>query len=175
MLGAGVLGEVVVQVDFARRRLTLVRPRTWTAPEPGPEVALLELDTEIGGVPCLRGQVRIDGVPLATTLVDTGFNGGVLLSGTVARAVGLRPGGAGIEEISGGGYGGEVRLLRGRVRTLALGPFCARDLPALRPPDAASSFRDDACPILGNGLLQDFRVTWALPCAQLVLERTPGA
>ena len=175
MLGAGILGELVVQVDFARRRVTLVQPRTWTAPAPSPHVAVLALDAEIGGVPCLRGQVRIDGVPVATTLVDTGFNGSVLLSGAVAEAVGLSPGGPGIEEIGAGGYGGPARLRRGRVRALEIGPFRAEDLTALRPPDAPSPFRDDAWAILGNRFLQGFRVTWALPCSQLVLERTPSA
>jgi hypothetical protein len=173
MLGEGFIRNLVIRLDYGQGVATFSSPESWSPPTSAPQRAVLRLDKTVGGVPCLDRQLRLnDEVEATTTLMDTGFNGAVLLSPALADRLGIRSGVDGVHEVSGGGYGGPATLLKGRLRSLGLGPFTITDIDVLRPPDGAGHglFPDDYWAGVGNRVFERFTVTWAVPHSVVVLE-----
>ncbi|MCD4652793.1 retropepsin-like domain-containing protein [bacterium] len=174
MLGERFLREVVVSLDFNRCVATFYPVAKWVSPPKTEQCAVLDLDTEIGGIPCIRNQVTINGiVKVSTALLDTGFNDAVLLSPNLADQVGIRAGVPGIEAVGSGGYGGPTTLLRGNLDEIIIGSFKLKNINAYRPPEGSKiPFVDSSWAIIGNKIFEKFTatVTWALTKKKFIIE-----
>lgn len=172
MLGERFLRQVVVRLDFNRCLVTFYPAAKWMSPPITEQCAVLDLDTEIGGIPCVHNQVTINGtVKVSTALLDTGFNDAILLSPPLADQVGIKPGAPGIDTVGGGGYGGPTTLLRGILDELIIGPFKLKNITAYRPPEGMETpFIDSLWVNIGNKIFENFAVTWALSTKKFVIE-----
>ena len=175
MLGERFLRDVVVQVSFAENRVAFYRPGDWRPPRETPGNTLLNLSLEVGVLPSLSELVLIDrkfAAPLA--LLDTGFNGSMLLSYAFAEFAGLLPDSEDAESLEAGGYGGPATLQQITVEHLAIGKFEFNHVTAYCP-SALSSESPLSNPMwinIGTGLLSKFKVTWDIPGHRFALEKS---
>ncbi|PIQ29017.1 hypothetical protein COW36_18535 [bacterium (Candidatus Blackallbacteria) CG17_big_fil_post_rev_8_21_14_2_50_48_46] len=168
MLGAPLLADWVVQIDYPAKILRLIEPECWQ-PEVGAEV--FELKTFEPGLPVLHQQLRLGGETIPWALLDTGNNAALVFSAELAKKLGLTPEGA----AQGGGFGGqEMGFSRLTLPRLELGGQIWKDLQAiLLPPEASPLLNQPDRVLLGNALFQAQVATWALPHSMWCLTSSP--
>lgn len=164
MLGERFLQEVVVAVDFPHREATFELSSDWKGPSADTALVVCDIDTSYGGIPCVHDEITIDGgVTVSSAYLDTGFNDGILLSPSLADRVGLTKDAPGVEQVGGGGYGGPVTVLKGRIEEVAIGSVRLRGISAYRPPEGSEApFPDPNWANIGNKVFENFIATWAL-------------
>lgn len=165
VLGAELFRRVVVQLDYARSRLTLHDPASYRYTGTGTTLPIVPP----GKTPRVAGSV--DGVA-GVFRVDTGNRGSLTLAQGFAAANGIADRHRGIEAVHGAGASGPLRGTVARTTSLTLGnldiagpvtAIVASDSGALADPDIAGS--------IGNGILRRFDAVFDLPHGRLHLAR----
>jgi hypothetical protein len=151
VLGYNVLWQVVLHIDYARRRLHLVHPDLGPLAGPG---ELLPL-TFFEHFPALTDvRVCYDALPLAT--IDTGSNGGLTLSPDLAARLGLERTADDVTVGEGSGFGGRCEVLQGVADSLSIGPFTLRHVELDTPGNGTGDLSRQGRANIGNRLLARF-------------------
>lgn len=154
LLGMPFLCERVLELDFDRKRLRIVRGKAERKGE------RLEVLLDAHSLPRLT-DVKVDGMPFVCIL-DTGMNSPISLNAKMFDL--LRLAGS-ISDVSWGtsiGIDGSARLQMGRASTVSVGSFSFADVPILR----ASENK------IGMDLLRRFHATIDFPRRELFLEKS---
>jgi hypothetical protein len=161
VLGYDFISRFVVEIDYARARLTLRDPRAFPAPGAGEPVPI----TLQGGVPNISAGIELPGRPAlsGTFIIDTGCTCEVNLYAPFTRANRL------IEALpkvltpphgASRGAGGTTDTVQGRIGALTFGRVRLRGPIASFARDTAGSMADpDAAGLIGGRVWRRFVVT----------------
>jgi hypothetical protein len=170
LLGGDFFMQHVVEIDYARRRIT-VRDPAGFEPPPGAVVVPVTLDT---GWPVAEGTVTTQaGAPLPCRLIiDTGMRGTVALFRPFSARHGLHDSAGALHDmVAGAGLGGLSRGDVGRLDALTLGPLAFAKPVAVFSRDTSGIFSMDGPDgIIGGELLRRHRVTFDYPHERMILE-----
>lgn len=169
LLGHGFFSRFVVEIDYARQRVSLYEPDTYSPA--GGEVIPLEIDRDHALVTATV--TTADGRSIRDRLmVDTGFRTGLTLAAPLVEREGLLASSSrSLAATLGFGIGGEARGNVARVRGLQLGQLFIKDTLADFSRDTrgvlSSPFFGG---IIGGEILRRFRVVFDYRGGRLVLE-----
>ncbi len=168
LVGFELFHRFVVRIDYAARRLTLIDPSFFRAPE-GATAVPFELEERI---PLVKG--TIDGRP-ATLSIDTGARSSLSLHAPFVREHDLITHyGARFEAIGGWGVGGPSRGWPVRVGEVRLGDAVVKDLVADLSESESGAFADPKNSAnVGSGLLRRFVVTFDYDRRKMYLQSGP--
>jgi predicted aspartyl protease len=161
LIGRDVLRRVVVDADFPRERARFVDRAAFRPPGGG---FTIPLGTAHGAA---TAQVRIDGGPPLSLLVDTGATGEIALSEAAAEAAGLLAPGRPVRRARSVGLGGLNLDRIVRVDAVQLGPIAARGVDV--QVYAAGTHAPAPTGLLGAGALRPFRAALDLGGRRLYL------
>lgn len=170
LLGADFFRRFVVEMDFAAREIRLFNPQTWK-PEPG--FAALPIRFH-NGVPLIPAQVGKGPGDKASGrfMIDSGYSGWLMLTESFIRSNHLFQVAGELVPERGADAVGSLERARGRVPSLALGPFeLSQPIvhferhPLLNPNGLAGT--------LGTGLLRRFQLVFDYRHRKLWLK--PGS
>lgn len=170
LIGADFLSRHVVEIDYAKRLIT-VRNNTGLTPPPGATVVPLNLDT---GWPVATGTITTRGgsaVP-CRLIIDTGVRGTVILFRPFSEKHGLFGlSGSLRDAVVGGGVSGLSRADVVRLDGLTIGSQSFPQAIAGFSRDTSGLFTLDALDgIVGGELLRRHRVTFDYPNGRMILE-----
>jgi len=157
-VGYDLLAHFVVRVDFPKRQLTFINAETFQPTAADGTVLPIELDNDVPSV-----QARLDMLPPARYLIDTGDDAAIRLYSPFIAQYGLDkkyPHGA-IK--TGGGIGGVSRSRVTRIGSFSVAGITFNALPtdfSLDPKGGASLINAGS---LGTALLSRFVVTFDYP------------
>jgi hypothetical protein len=104
-------------------------------------------------------------------MVDSGNNSGLLLSPQVAESLGIIEGKENVETIITGENTNQVKLLHSTLDNIIIGGLELTDVPVYTRLDRSNPIINNPEWInIGNGILGNFKVTWALPRKQFILQ-----
>ncbi len=155
LVGYEMFRRFVVEIDYAKKQLTLTDPARFAPPSYAKPLAFA-LDDRI---PIVAG--TLDGVPLRMS-VDTGSRSSLTLHAPFAREHGLvEKYHAAPESVLGWGVGGPSRERAARLGTLRLGDYSVAGIAAeIFTGDKGSFANPDIGGNLGGGVLRRFTVTF---------------
>ncbi|MFQ5505986.1 MAG: aspartyl protease family protein, partial [Planctomycetota bacterium] len=170
LLGHDFMKRFVVQIDYAKRRITLHDPGTFAYRGTGVRVPFRFL----GGWPLVSARVAAPGRDAveARLVVDTGVRNAIMFSRPFAekqRLADAMPGA--VHSTVGGGMGGESRGLYGRLAWVDIGPVRIREPVVAVSRDASgalASARYDG--FLGGIVLRRFTVFFDYSRRHMILE-----
>jgi predicted aspartyl protease len=171
LLGGNFLAEYVVEIDFPRRRVRFLDPDHYTVAEQtaAPDETVLPLSL-VSNRPIV--EVEIDGHPVKL-LLDTGASYGVLIGGSVARAVGLEshpaPG------LSAAGVMGEIGVEFAEAGSVRVGSLEFRNLPVIVAPRGLYQQGTANDSLIGFDLLSQVTLRIDYPRKRAWLRRESGA
>jgi predicted aspartyl protease len=171
LLGGNFLVEYVVEIDFPRRRVRFLDPDHYAVAEQtaAPDETVLPLRL-VSNRPIV--EVEIEGNPVKL-LLDTGASYGVLIGGSVARAVGLEshpaPG------LSAAGVMGEIGVEFAEARSVRVGSLEFRDLPVIVAPRGLYQQGTANDSLIGFDLLSQLTLRIDYPRKRAWLRRESGA
>ena len=170
LLGADLFRRFVVEMDFAAREIRLFNPQTWK-PEPGYEALPLRFHH---GVPLIPAQVGKGAGDKASGrfMIDSGYSGWLMLTESFIRSNQLFQVAGELVPERGADAVGSLERARGRVPSIALGPFELNQPiahfechPLLNPNGLAGT--------LGTGLLRRFQLVFDYRHRKLWLKPGP--
>jgi hypothetical protein len=175
LIGRDFLSGHVVEIDYARRAITLRDPQAYEPPA-GAIVVPLNLDT---GWPMVAGTMTPPGgTPIPCRLIiDTGVRFTIALFRPFSTRNELYPSAGSLSNVViGGGAGGVSRGDVARIDALTLGPATFAQPVAILSRDTAGVFSSEnpADGIVGGELLRHHRVTFDYPHARMILEPYAG-
>jgi predicted aspartyl protease len=153
-VGYDLLSRFVVQIDYKTRKIKFIDPSTF---KPGPEFGTelpLDLDNDVPQIPA-----KLDGLPVAKYLVDTGDVAGLRLYGPYVQSNGLRNIYKNGVQTVGGGIGGLSYSWRTRVHSLTVGGMTLKDVPTDFSLDTKGGGSIIEAGALGGTVLAHFIVT----------------
>jgi predicted aspartyl protease len=161
LIGRDVLGRLVVEADFPRRRARFLAADAY---HPPPDARTLALDVTGAGP---MATVQVESAPPLKVLVDTGAAGVLALSENAARQAGLLAPGRAVSRAHSVSLGGLSLDRRVTARTVAVGDLVLRnvDVQVYRP--AANAPAPSG--LLGAGLFSRFRMALDLGGGRLHL------
>jgi hypothetical protein len=165
LLGADIMSDFVVDIDYDHRVLTLSDSASYRYQGSGSALPL----TFTGGIPVVS--LMIDGRQ-GNFRVDLGASAGAVLHPAFVEREGIRV--AGAIGSSGGGFGGRYAKQLFRMESMRLGPLeWQAPLVGLTRPRTGVLASADYDGVIGNLVLQRFRCTFDYERRLLYLE--PGA
>jgi len=173
LLGNDFLSTHVVEIDYAKRAITLRDPGTF---QPRPDATVVPLNLETGW-PIVNGTVTTRGgrtVP-CRLIIDTGVRFTVALFRPFSERNGFYEGASLSNVVIGSGAGGVSRGDVARARALTLGGATFEEPVVLFARDTTGVFSADGPDgIVGGEILRRHRVTFDYPHARMILEPYPG-
>jgi hypothetical protein len=173
LLGADFMARHVVELDYAKRRITLRDPAKY---EPPPGAIVVPLDVRTGW-PIVDGTITpAGGKPIPCRLIiDTGVRFTIALHRPFSTRHGLLEGSGRLRDVViGSGAGGVSRGDVGRLDALTLGPLTVERPTAIFSRDTVGAFASDEPEgIVGGELLVRHRVTFDYPHQRMILEPYP--
>lgn len=162
MAGARLFRDLAVTVDYSRRIVHFVPLEDFKPPLQGPTCLRFEMDMVKKVLPVLTGEISINQtVSVREVMLDTGNNGTVLVSRDIADELDIHAGKEDVSKVMAGGYGGETGLLQKKIKSLTIGAIELEDLIVYAPENQVGGIFDRPGWInLGNGVLENFTVTW---------------
>lgn len=171
MLGAPLLRDWVVDIDYANRLLRLHDHAHWESEsipaQPSP-AEIFPLHSLEPGLPALANLLALNGQIIPLTLLDTGNNASIVFSSALAESLGLIP----ATTVAGGGFGGtESHFGQVTVAQVRLGSRIWNNVQAIiLPPESSPLLAQPDRALIGNALLKDSRVVWSLPTKQWLIS-----
>ena len=150
LLGRDVLGSVILEVDYPRRRAAFLRHEAYAPP--GNSV-LAPVTRKTGG---LHTEVRVESGAPISALVDTGASGALALSDQAAAAAGLLDQARKLTSIRSIGIGGASVDRMVTAHQVRFAGFTLRDVKVSIFATQPGSPLPDG--LIGAGLLKGFRV-----------------
>ncbi|HXK21242.1 MAG TPA: aspartyl protease family protein [Myxococcota bacterium] len=171
LVGGDFLSDYVVELDFAGKRVRFLEPRLFevraSVDAPGEAVFPMKL---VSSRPALRALLDGHAVDL---LVDTGAYMGLMLSGEIARNVGLAF--APVPDFELLGTRGRTAGHAGDLARLTLGPFVFEQVPAVVSPNGFFNLGFPGDSILGYDVLAQFLVRIDYPRQRIWLRQRADA
>jgi len=168
-VGYDLLAHFVVRIDFLHKRMTFIAANTFH-PVSADGVALpIELDSDVPSV-----EARLDALPSARFLIDTGDEAALRLYSPFVAQYGLAKRYPRGEVTIGGGIGGVSRSRVTRIGSFSLAGVTFYSLPtdfSLDPKGGASLVNAGS---LGARLLSRFTVTFDYPHSRVFFAATPA-
>lgn len=154
LLGGTFLGEYVLDLDFANRRVRFIDADKWQVPKSvdAPNEAVLPLRV-VGNRPFV--DVSVEGKEV-DVLLDTGAPFGVDLSGHSAKRAGFEK--EPIAKLATGGVLGPIESYLVEAEKVALGPFEFGPAPVVYSPKGAYNMGGSSDSLIGYELLSHFHV-----------------
>ena len=170
LLGSDFLGRHVLQLDYAKKTITVHDPNSY-APPAGALVVPITTDT---GWPIAEGTLTPPGrepIP-CRILIDTGVRTAITFYRPFSERKGLYDMPRSLHDVTtGGGAGGVSRGDVGRLDVLTLGPAKFENVVATFSRDTRGLFATDyPDAILGGEILKRHRVTFDYPHDRMILE-----
>ncbi len=168
IIGANVITQFVNCIDFDRRQLALVDPKSFRYTGSGTAVPM----TLTGGTPVVT--VRVNGGLEGGARLDIGSDAVLDLHTPFVKRHRLIESARRSVAIMGAGIGGAFQSRLARMRSVEIGPYTLRDpLVGLSTVEGGALASEDYIGNLGNGFLDQFVVTLDYDRRQVWLE--PGA
>jgi hypothetical protein len=167
ILGKEVFNEMIVDIDYPKKRIAFYEPGQWSYDGTGSTVALPELD----GLRVVK--VGVEGGKSISAGFDIGQGSALTLFEAYVDDSGLLDGRATSTRL-GGGVGGEVISTLTSVRTINFGGVQFEDIPVSLTLDAKGAFdtkHEQAN--LGTGIFSRFRMIVNYSADELYLEPDP--
>ncbi|WP_420470048.1 aspartyl protease family protein [Brevundimonas sp. FT23042] len=169
ILGKDAFNALVIDLDFAAQTIAFHEVGSFVAPEGATELALTSTGT-------LRAvALSIEGRSPALFDLDTGNGSALLIYPAYAQAEGLlrdRPS----STVMAGAVGGIRESGIATIRSLDIGGFVVRDVPAVFPPAGPSAVDSDrTVGNVGMGVLARFRLITDFDGGRMWLAATPEA
>lgn len=171
MLGAPLLSDWVIDLDYPKGVLRLHAPASWTpenvqAGPTSPQIFPLQILDP--GLPVLPNQLELNGQIIPLTLLDTGNNASIVFSSALANTLGLTP----ETTAAGGGFGGAASSFgQVNLKQVRLGNQIWQNIRAvILPPDASPLLAQPDRALIGNALLKAHRVIWSRTTQQWLLS-----
>jgi hypothetical protein len=152
LVGSDLFFRYVVDIDYARHRLSLYEPKTFRYTGAGTAIPL----TIVKRVPHVAVTITVRGraAQVRRLLIDTGsedfVDDAVIATSTAPKQL-----------ISTSGLGRSVRAYAGPIERVTIGPFTVRDL----------SGTSGGVPLLGSGVLRNFHVTFDYSRRRMYLQK----
>jgi membrane-associated protease RseP (regulator of RpoE activity) len=170
VLGYELFSRFVVELDYERGRMRLYEPAAY---EPPVGAVSVPIDL-VYNHPYVRASVRSRGGATVEGryVIDLGSAQNVIFTPRSVEKFRLLEGTPTLRG-EGAGIGGRVAMHTGRVSTVTVGPFTARDLVAIMPLGGVMADAEDAVGNLGGGFLRRFHVVFDYTRRRMLL--TPNA
>jgi hypothetical protein len=155
VLGYNVLWQVVLHVDYVRRRLRLSHPDLGTTLAPDPDIILPLTFAE--HFPTLMNVTLCENIHLPLVTIDTGSNGGLTLGPDLAARLGLRRGSTAVQQAQGSGFAHNgCEVVCGHADSMQMGPLALYDIELDSPGSGTGSLQQAGRANIGNRLLSRF-------------------
>jgi len=172
ILGQPLFARSVVEIDYARKCVSLFDPDGYEYRGPGVSVPI----TFKQGLPYVKASVTLpDGRSITGKFaIDTGASSSLILSPDAVERERVAASLGKTMTVQSRGVGGVTQMRLARVARLELGGFTLdQPVAALQPPGPGNISADGTIGNIGGGTLSRFKVTFDYPRRRMILEPGP--